>query len=83
MIKFQIKDIKYLWQKKHLENQSGTSNSFKPIKIRKMILKKNMILGNRLYLILILYFFYLNFSIAEEKIITSPLINRRRNKTKL
>ena len=40
-----------------------------------MILKKNTIPGNRLYLILILNFFYLNFSIAEEKIITSPLIN--------
>jgi len=34
-----------------------------------------MKLGNRVCLILILNFFYLNLSIAEEKIITSPLIN--------
>tara|TARA_B100002019_G_C21234621_1_gene582049 strand:- start:850 stop:1203 length:354 start_codon:yes stop_codon:yes gene_type:complete len=32
---------KYLWQKKHLENQTGTSESYKPIKIKKdSILKK-------------------------------------------
>jgi NADH:ubiquinone oxidoreductase subunit len=31
---------KYLWQKKHLENQSGTKNSFKPIKIKKNNIKK-------------------------------------------
>ena len=31
---------KYLWQKKHLENQTGTSNSFKPVKIQKNNLKK-------------------------------------------
>ena len=34
------KEIKYSWQKKHLENQTGTSNSFKPIKIRKNSIKK-------------------------------------------
>ena len=34
-----------------------------------------MKLGNRIYLILILFFFSLNFSIAEEKIISTPLIN--------
>ena len=34
------KDIKHLWQKKHQENQSGTSNSLKPIKIRKNDIKK-------------------------------------------
>ena len=28
------KDFKYSWQK-HLENQTGTNNSYKPIKIRK------------------------------------------------
>ena len=27
--------INYLWQKKHLENQTGTSNSFKPSTILK------------------------------------------------
>lgn len=26
---------KYSWQKKHLENQTGTKNSYKPIKIKK------------------------------------------------
>ena len=34
------KDPKFSWQKKHLENQSGTFNSFKPTKIRKNNLKK-------------------------------------------
>ena len=33
-------DTKYKWQKKHLENQTGTENSFKPVKIRKGDLKK-------------------------------------------
>ena len=31
---------KYSWQKKHQENQTGTSNSFKPVKIRKNEIKK-------------------------------------------
>ena len=31
---------KYNWQKKHLENQTGTSNSFKPVKITKNNIKK-------------------------------------------
>ena len=31
---------KYTWQKKHLENQTGTSNSFKPVKIGKKNIKK-------------------------------------------
>ena len=30
-----LKEIKYPWQKKHLENQSGSSNIFKPTKIKK------------------------------------------------
>ncbi len=29
------KEIKYEWQKKHLENQTGTSNKFRPVKIKK------------------------------------------------
>ena len=33
-------DKKYLWQKKHLENQTGTKNSHKPIKIKKNEIKK-------------------------------------------
>ena len=28
------------WQKKHLENQTGTKNSFKPVKIRKNSIKQ-------------------------------------------
>ena len=35
-----IKASKHLWQKKHLENQTGTSNSFRPVKIRKNEIKK-------------------------------------------
>ena len=35
-----IKEVKFSWQKKHLENQTGTSNSFKPTKISKDNLKK-------------------------------------------
>ena len=34
------KEVKYLWQKKHLENQTGTNNSYKPVKIRKNDIKK-------------------------------------------
>ena len=29
------KDQKFPWQKKHLENQTGSKNSFRPIKIKK------------------------------------------------
>ena len=32
---------KFPWQKKHLENQTGTKNSHKPVKIRKENIKKN------------------------------------------
>ena len=35
-----IKETKFSWQKKHLENQTGTSNSFKPVKIRKKTTEK-------------------------------------------
>ena len=34
------KEIKYPWQKKHLENQTGTSNSHKSVKIKKNQIKK-------------------------------------------
>jgi len=34
------KNIKHLWQKKHLENQTGTNNSFKSVKIIKNNIKK-------------------------------------------
>ena len=38
--------IENLHGKKHLENQTGTKIVFKPVKISKKILKKNMRLGN-------------------------------------
>jgi NADH:ubiquinone oxidoreductase subunit len=31
---------KYSWQKKHLENQTGTNNSYKPTKIKKNDIQK-------------------------------------------
>jgi NADH:ubiquinone oxidoreductase subunit len=31
------KDTKFSWQKKHLENQTGTENSYKPVKLRKSV----------------------------------------------
>ena len=34
------KDIKYSWQKKHQENQTGTNRSYKSVKIRKHQIKK-------------------------------------------
>ena len=34
------KDTKYPWQKTHLENQTGSSNSFKPVRIKKNGIKK-------------------------------------------
>tara|TARA_B100001564_G_scaffold359608_1_gene382053 strand:- start:640 stop:1161 length:522 start_codon:yes stop_codon:yes gene_type:complete len=40
-----------------------------------MKLKKNMKLGNNIYLILILLFFSTNLSFSEEKISLSPLLN--------
>ena len=35
-----IKEVKFSWQKKHLENQTGTRNKFKPVKISKDNFKK-------------------------------------------
>ena len=32
---------KFNWQKKHLENQTGTINSHKPVKIRRKNIRKN------------------------------------------
>ena len=34
------KEKKHTWQKKHLENQTGTINSFKPVKIKKSNIEK-------------------------------------------
>ena len=30
------KEIKFPWQKQHLDNQTGSENRFKPIKIKKV-----------------------------------------------
>ena len=66
---------KYSWQKKHSENKTGTSESFKPTKIKKNSIKKNMKLGFKIYIYLILFLFF-NFSIlAQDKITSSPLLN--------
>ena len=64
-----------LMAKKHLENQTGTINSHKPVKISKKILKKIMKLGNKIILILFLGMISIKLSFAEQKITTSPLIN--------
>ena len=34
------KEAKYSWQKKHLENQTGSKNTYNPVKISKNYLKK-------------------------------------------
>ena len=34
------KEKKYTWQKKHIENQTGTEKSFNPVKIKKNNLRK-------------------------------------------
>ena len=34
------KENRYQWQKTHLENQTGTKNSFKPTKIKKNSINK-------------------------------------------
>ena len=34
------RETKHSWQKKHQENQTGTENSFKPVKIKKNNIKK-------------------------------------------
>ena len=40
-----------------------------------MILKKNIRLGNKIILVLILILFFNNFSLSEDKISSTPLIN--------
>ena len=76
LIKFPIKKIlKHSWQKKHLENQTGTNNRFKPVRIKKNSIRKNMKLGNKIILLLFTYIFLSNLSIAEDKIISTPLLN--------
>ena len=43
--------------KKASENQTGTDKSYKPIKIRKDNLKKNMKLGSKIFLIILFFIF--------------------------
>ena len=66
---------KFNWQKKHLENQTGTINSHKPVKIKKTNIKKIMKLGNKIFSIFFLGMISIEVSFAEQKITTSPLIN--------
>ena len=66
---------KYKWQKQHSENMTGTNKSFKPVKIRKDATKKNTILGTK-YNLFLIFFLIFSFKIsANEKIVTTPLIN--------
>ena len=48
---------KYSWQKKHVENRTGTQEKYKPTKIRKNENKKNMKLGNN-FIYLSLFFIF-------------------------
>ena len=67
---------KYKWQIDHSSNKTGTIDSYKPIKIGKKKLKKNMIHGNKnlIFLIVLILFFPLKFTV-RKKISSSPLIN--------
>ena len=40
-----------------------------------MVFKKNMKLGNKIIFLFILFIFFHNLSFAEDKIISTPLIN--------
>ena len=59
--------------KKTFRKSNWIKNSYKPIKIKKMKLKKNMKLGNKL--IFFYFIFFINLSFAEDKITSTPLIN--------
>ena len=61
------KDVKHSWQKKHKENQTGTPNSFKPVKIKKITLKKSMRLGNSIFSIYLFIFIFSNFLLQKKK----------------
>ena len=59
---------------KTFRKSNRDNNSYKPIKIRKNKLKKNMKLGNKISSNIFI-FFCNKFFIAEQKITTSPLLN--------
>ena len=46
---------KYIWEKEHLENKTGTKDKYNPVKLKKMINLKNMKLGNKFLIILIIF----------------------------
>ena len=60
---------KYKWQKKHLDNQTGTENSYSPIKIKKNSIPKNMKLGNKIIYYFVLIFIAMSPIRSEDKII--------------
>ena len=63
-------------KKNHIENMTGTNFKHQPTKIKKNTSKKNMKLGNKLdYLIIIFFLKISSLSYAEDRIISSPLIN--------
>ena len=67
---------KYSWQKKHAENKTGSEKRYKSFRIKKRIIKKNMKHGIKLVTLIYLFSIILDsFLLAEDRIITSPLIN--------
>ena len=61
--------------KKHLENKTGTEEKHKPIKLKIMLIR-NIALGNNLkYLAILISFFFSFPSFSENEIVSSPLIN--------
>ena len=67
---------KYKWQKKHKENKTGSNEAYKPIKIKRALNSKDMSLGNNLIISIFIFSFCINvITHAEEKILSSPLIN--------
>ena len=62
--------------KKHSENKTGTSKSYNPVKIKKRTILKNMKHGSSLLIwYFLLMFLFSNITLAEEKILSAPLIN--------
>ena len=57
----------FMAKKKHQENQTGTQNSFKPIKYRKTILRKNMKHGNKIILIFIFIFIFYKYQFCRRE----------------
>ena len=65
---------KYIWQKKHSQNLSGSSKAYKPNKILKEQKFKIMRLGKSNFFFLIWYFLFFNLN-SEDRILSAPVIN--------